>query len=97
MTQTYYTVQPDLEPIECTHWDAWDVDPRHTDVEQWEHIAWDIVHSWGKSLGIHFTFPECMFKTMHLYAFDVLLVQIMEHGYDVYNGIEFIEIYAPLE
>jgi hypothetical protein len=69
----YHNTQPDLEPIEFTHFDCWDDD---TTMEE-------IVMSWEASLGI----------TLPTDTWDAVIMTLLRHGYDVYEGDEFIEIY----
>ena len=92
-----YTTQPDLEPIEFTHFDCWE--------EAMEENNWtlpqlhlDIIHSWEESLGITLLYAEeeNAGHDGHLYGdtiWDVVCFRVLQGGYSVYSGDNFIEIY----
>lgn len=68
-----YDIQPDLEPIEFTHFDCWDSGTT------WAEIA----RSWSATLGI----------TLAEGNQDETILDLLRHGFDVYEGEEFIEVY----
>lgn len=87
-----YTMQPDLEPIEFTHFDCWE---EAMEENNWEHIDLylDIIQSWEKSLGITLLYSD---EEPHLYGdsiWDVVCFRVLQGGYSVYSGDNFIEIY----
>lgn len=105
---TLYTIQPeDKEPIEFTHFDCWfmsEEDEDETDLEAFdeaddealERKLTDILDSWEKTLGI--TLPRADSRVIGVdYALDLVIVAVLEHGYDVYKGDTFIEIYESEE
>jgi len=90
---TLYEIQPDnLEPIEWTHFDTWfDDDKTHTD-EEFFTLAYQIIDTWAINLDISFNIPN--FNHVDLDdGFDLVIMQVLESGYNVYKGSDFIEIY----
>ena len=69
----YHLTQPDMEPVEFTHFDCWDDD---TTME-------GIVQAWEQSLGV----------TLQSDSWEAVIVSLLNHGFDVYEGDGFIEIY----
>ena len=69
-----YNIQPDIEPVEYTHFDCWQ------DSTTWAEIA----RAWSASLGI--TLPEENEP-------DLIILDLLRKGFDVYEGDNFIEIY----
>ena len=106
---TLYEIQPDREPLEFTHFDCWFSDD-DTDEENGEgldlfHEASDkdlarvmdrILTSWEKSLGLELPRPNVTAVGVD-YALDIVLMTIMEHGYNIFKGSDFIEIYKGEE
>ena len=96
---TLYEIQPDdLEPIDFTHFDCWfededEDDEEHTD-EEFFNLALQIIDTWAVNLSIHINPPDFA-KVGFDDGFDLVIMQILEHGYDVYKGSDFIEIYKP--
>lgn len=85
-----YTTQPDLDPIEYTHFDCWD--------EAMEENNWtltelhrDIIQSWEKSLGL--TLFEGCENPYSASVWDAVCFKVLQGGYSVYSGDNFIEIY----
>jgi hypothetical protein len=90
---TFYEIQPDFEPIEYTHFDQWfcDEDEDGTQ-EQYAAVAYEVLEAWEKSLGIELPTPDFLKDGLDM-AFQVVCEAIVEAGYSVYYGDEFIEIY----
>lgn len=100
---TLYETQPDIEPIEYTHFDCWfsdgsddyeeglDLFHNATD-KQLARAMEDILTGWEKSLGLELPRPNISAVGTD-YALDIVLMTIMEHGYNVFKGSDFIEIY----
>jgi hypothetical protein len=90
---TLYATQPDLEPIEYTHFDCWD---EVMEENNWTHfeLYMDIIRSWEKSLGVTLIFED---EEPQLYGdsiWDLVVFRVLQGGYDVYVGTAFIEIYV---
>lgn len=58
----------------------------HFDCWEDDETEADITRAWSSSLG--FTLPETL---------DEAILALLRHGYDVYEGDEFIEIYESEE
>ena len=55
---TLYEIQPELEPIEWTHFDCWfDDDKPHTDKEFFT-LACQIIDTWAVNLSITINVPN---------------------------------------
>ena len=87
-----YDIQPDIEPIEWTHFDCWfEEDETHTDKECFTR-AIEIIDTWVVNLSISINVPN--FNHVDLDdGFDLVIMQLLEHGFNVYKGSDFIEIY----
>jgi hypothetical protein len=82
----FYNVQPNREPIEFTHFDMWDDD---------EDLN-GILEAWENSLNMQL--PRYDLSTISVEeALSIVVVMILNRGYDVYYGDEFIEIYEGTE
>ena len=91
---TFYEIQPDFEPIEYTHFAAWFCDEDEDGTpEDYANKAYEILEVWEKSLGIELPTPDFLKDGLDM-AFQVVCEAIVEAGYSVYNGDEFIEIYS---
>jgi hypothetical protein len=92
MMAILYDIQPDIEPIEWTHFDSWfDDEETHTDKEFFTR-AIEIIDTWAVNLSITINVPN--FNHVDLDdGFDLVIMQLLEHGFDVYKGSDFIEIY----
>jgi hypothetical protein len=88
-----FEIQPEENPIEWTHFNCWfEEDEKRTKKELFSR-AFQIIDTWAVNLSITLTAPN--FKCVDLYdGFDLVIMQILEYGYDVYKGSDFIEIYA---
>jgi hypothetical protein len=90
-----YDIQPDNEPIEWTHFDSWFDDKEdeeiYTDKELFTR-AIEIIDTWAVNLSITINVPN--FNHVDLEdGFDLVIMQLLEHGFNVYKGSDFIEIY----
>ena len=93
-----YTIQPELEPIEYTHFDTWEYVQKDS-IEEMRDCQvrefGEVVTEWEKALGVCLSRP--LVRQLGLQsAFDLIIVQLLEGGFDIYNGDEFIEIYKGI-
>ena len=104
MSRLFNTQPEDREPIEYTHFDCWFMGEDDTDLDEGidlfneatdEALAkrlGEILDGWERSLGM--TIPRADSLAVGVdYALDVAIVAILEHGYDIYKGEMFIEIF----
>jgi len=106
-------IQPEVNPIEYTHFDSWfeyeegdDEDGHYMDAEdatpqQLSDQANDVLDSWEDTLSIKIDREGLDFSTWDAVyeSFDTVAEQIAEAGYDVYVSDDqlFIEIYNPIK
>jgi hypothetical protein len=91
---TLYDIQPDFEPIEFTHFDTWFCDEKEDGTqEQYAALANEVLATWEQTLNIKLPRPNFAKDGLSL-GFEVVCEAIVEAGYSVYNGDEFIEIYS---
>jgi hypothetical protein len=94
----YHNTQPDHEPIEYTHFECWfDEEGDWELFEEADDKALarkmdEIVGSWESSLDVSLPRPNVSALGLEG-AFDLVLVALLEQGYDVFKGSDFIEIY----
>ena len=89
---TLYETQPDLEPIEYTHFDCWAESMEENSLTPLE-LYLDIIHAWENSLGCNLLYDD---EEPQLYGdnlWDVVCFRVLQAGYSVYSGDNFIEIY----
>ena len=92
-----YDIQPDIEPIEWTHFDSWfdDEESKNEEIytdEEFFTRAVEIIDTWAVNLSISIKVPN--FNHVNLDdGFDLVIMQLLEHGFNVYKGSDFIEIY----
>ena len=89
-----YEIQPDdLEPIEFTHFDQWFCDEKEDGTqEQYATRANEILKAWEQTLNIKLPRPNFAKDGLSL-GFEIVCEAIVNAGFSVYNGDEFIEIY----
>ena len=90
-----YTIQPEKEPFEFTHFDTWEFNQKQSIEEIMECQAREfieVITDWEESLGICFNKPFIRQLGIEN-AFDLIIMQILEDDYDVFKGSDFIEIY----
>jgi hypothetical protein len=92
---TLYEIQPDdLEPIEFTHFDQWFCDEKEDGTqEQYATRANEILKAWEQTLNIKLPRPNFLKDGLSL-GFEIVCEAIVNAGFSVYNGDEFIEIYS---
>ena len=97
-----YSIQPDREPIEFTHFDQWKSFNGRPDFLPREFK--DVVDTWGATLECKYldAYVDDLFEGSYEQALGTLgfdnmmglvILNIMSAGYDVYSGDNFIEIY----
>lgn len=101
------TVQPDSnEPVDFTHFDEWIKPGEPFNFSEMQSV----LDSWSASLKIDFSDLLEMHESWQSFvnsvgwdnAWHIILYRVVSHGYDVYEGSDFIEIYVnadlyPLE
>jgi hypothetical protein len=95
---TLYDIQPELEPIEWTHYDCWFIDESQITTKKLNQVANEILNNWEKTLGITFVRDGMDFSswTAVYDLFDDIVDQVIKAGYSVYKGSDFIEIYRKV-
>lgn len=98
-----YDTQPDREPVELTHFDCWE-DETEAGVElDFEARCDEVIKAWEKTFETHLH-PHTLYRGdnigINLYkvigvrgVLDLVILRVLELGFDVYAGDEFIEIY----
>lgn len=92
--------QPEnIEPVEFTHFDMW----FEEDDLMWVGVSDEavkekaklIVEGWEETLKVKLMPDSGVFCILPNVAafFDIIIVQLLEYGFDVYKGSTFIEIY----
>ena len=109
---TLLDIQPESNPIEWTHFDTWfddeyeDYDGEYMDAEdatpdQLSYHANDTLYVWEQNLGVRIDRRGLDFSTWDAVyeSFDLIALQLVEAGYDVYVSDEqlFVEIYKEDE
>jgi hypothetical protein len=85
----FFEIQPDsLSPIEYTHLDQW------TDIDRDDSGANIIIDAWEESLNIKLNRPNFAINGVWD-GLEMVCREIITHGYSVYMGSDFIEIYNP--
>lgn len=89
--------ESDREPVDFTHFDQWEAPESIDSLER-------VLSSWENSLGCElvsldgFGSFECMVSAVGFdNTFSLILFNILNEGYDVYSGDNFIEIYSNEE
>jgi hypothetical protein len=97
---TLYEIEPDnLKIIDYTHFDCWfekdeeDDEDLDETLEQYASVANEVIAVWEQSLNIKLPRPNFLKDGISL-GFEVVCEAIVNAGYSVYHGDEFIEIYA---
>lgn len=97
LTGILYSTQQDQEPIEFTHFDTWQTYGSH----DWDAILEEtagLIEAWEQSLGITLIYADEELKHMtHSTIWDVVMFRILNAGYGVYEGSDFIEIYDHVD
>lgn len=102
MAGTLLDVQSDREPIDYTHFDCWDVHPYDEDANT-EAVSKQfvkILKVWSKTVGVTLwdargfgSFYELLFACGFENVLNLVVMDILRAGFDVYMGDEFVEIY----
>jgi len=91
-----YEIQPNIEPIEYTHFDTWFSDDEYNNSSNIENDyskkANEILEAWEQNLNIKLPRPNFEKEGIEN-GFDLIIDSLIEQGFSVYSGDEFIEIY----
>lgn len=105
MPSTLLNTQGDSEPIDYTHFDQWITDPTDPDADIYAVAkeAQRIIATWEATLecsldgfvGDSFggSYEQAMLSLGFDLFMDLILMNVLRAGYDVYCGSEFVEIY----
>lgn len=93
--------QPEnIEPVEFTHFDMWFAEDdltwmEHASLNDIKEQALIVLNGWTETLGVKFDHcPASLLNYLELEAFfDLVIIRLLEYGFDVYKGSTFIEIY----
>jgi hypothetical protein len=96
MAKLLFTQPDDLEPIEFTHFDTWFDNDDEVEPVLMNQRANDILDGWEKTLGVKFERDGMDFSDWDAVndLFSDVCNQIVEAGFSVYLGGEFIEVYS---
>lgn len=91
-------VQPERQPLDCTHYDCW---PDQTDWDGPGNLAFvkKLLNGWAEDFNLPQLIPLAI---LYLESGQVTFMRdvaqiFVDAGYDVYDGDEFFEIYKHVE
>jgi hypothetical protein len=92
-----HAIQPDdNEPLDFTHFDTYESE--YGDTQGYNREAATVLDHWQKNLGVSFPLQywgttEQAVTVLGEAVWDVAIVALLEAGFDVFRGTDFIEIY----
>jgi hypothetical protein len=91
-----YEIQPNIEPIEYTHFDTWFSDDEYNNSSNIENDyskkANEVLEAWEQNLNIKLPRPNFEKEGIED-GFELVIDSLIEQGFSVYSGESFIEIY----
>ena len=91
-----YEIQPQIEPIEFTHFDTWFTDEEYNNSTNIEDMhfkkAIEILEAWEQTLNIKLPRPNFEKEGLED-GFELVIDSLIEQGFSVYSSDSFIEIY----